>query len=118
MLRECGVIGKTGAGMSGKTSKRAKMTACAMALCLCTMTVGTGAVADAPAHNGYIVNSSSSDLMRAHNDRVLVIFGASIKFKRYFLVDLLSQSMTVATDTSNVRYSMRETSNERTLVID
>lgn len=56
--------------------------------------------------------------MRAHNERVLVIFGTSITFKRYFLVDLLSQSMTVATDTSNVRYNIQETRREKTLVID
>lgn len=94
------------------------MFAWAVGLCLCTMTFGSGAIAEAPAHSGYIVNSSTSDLMRAHNERVLVIFGTSVTFKRYFLVDLLSQSMTVATDTSNVRYNMQETSREKTLVID
>lgn len=89
-----------------------------MALCLCTITSGPGASAEAPRHSGYIVNASTSDLMRAHNERVLVIFGASIKFKRYFLVDLLSQSMTVATDISDVRYSMQDSGREKTLVID
>jgi hypothetical protein len=102
--------------MSGRI--QAKVLACVMALCLCTVTAGPGAVAEAPAQKGYMVNSSASDLMRAHNERILVVFGASIKFKRYFLVGLLSQSMTVATDTSGVRYSLRDAGRERVLVID
>lgn len=96
----------------------AKLLAGAFALCLCTATAGSGASADRLAKGGYIVNSSPSDLLRAHNERVLVIFGATIKFKRYFLVGLLNQSMTVATDTSAVRYSMQHTAKEKTLVID
>jgi hypothetical protein len=82
------------------------------------MTGASGAIAEAPAQASYIINSSPSDLMRAHNERVLVIFGASITFKRYFLVDMLSQSMTVATDTSAVRYNVQNVGQERMLVID
>lgn len=116
IFRERGSIGQTGVVMSGRIP--AALLAGAFALCLCTATFGSGAVAEAPTHGGYIINSSTSDLMRAHNERVLVIFGASIQFKRYFLVGLLDQCMTVATDVSGVRYNMRETGREKTLVID
>ena len=86
--------------------------------CMCTTTFSAGAAAEDPAHGGYVLNTSPANLLGAHNDRMLVLFGVKVEFKRYFLVGLLSQCMTVATDVSGgVRYDLRDTGHQRTLII-
>ena len=86
--------------------------------CLGTAPFGGAAVASDPAQNGYILESSPADLMGAHNERMLVVFGTKVEFKRYFLVGLLSQSMTVATDVSGgVRYDLKSNGRARVLTI-
>jgi hypothetical protein len=72
----------------------------------------------AKADGGYVLNSSTSDLLGAHNERMLVVFGAKVEFKKYFLVGMLNQCMTVATEvTGGVRYDLKDAERARTLTI-
>jgi hypothetical protein len=89
----------------------------AAAACLCVMPSGPGALARETA-DGYVLDSSPADLLAAHNERMLVVFGAKVEFKRYFQVGLLNQSMTVAANVAGgVRYDLRDSGRERTLTI-
>ncbi len=86
--------------------------------CLCVFTLGPGVEAEGAARPGYTLESPPADMLGAHSERMLVIFGTEVHFKRYFLVDMLSQSMTVATDVAGgVRYDLRQSDHGRTLVI-
>lgn len=89
----------------------------AAAACLCIMPSGSGALARETS-DGYVLDSSPADLLGAHNERMLVVFGTTVEFKRYFQVGLLNQSMTVAADVAGgVRYELHDTGRERTLTI-
>jgi hypothetical protein len=78
------------------------------------------AFADSLAGQEYFtVGAGRYDLLRAHNERILVFFGSNITFKRYSLVALLNQYFTVASDVrGGVRYTVHEAAGEKTLVID
>jgi hypothetical protein len=57
------------------------------------------------------------DLLRAHSERMVVFFGADVKFKRYRLVSVLDQHIPVLTDAQKNDYSVRTEGGERTLTI-
>lgn len=59
------------------------------------------------------------DLVRAHNQRMIVLFGNSVSFKRYEVLDILNRYVPVAsTVRGGVRYSLHEAPGVKTLVID
>jgi hypothetical protein len=59
------------------------------------------------------------DLLRAHNERVIVSFGSVLDFKRYAVVEILHQFFLVASDVKGgVRYNLQSDPGRRTLVIE
>jgi hypothetical protein len=65
------------------------------------------------------VSAGKYDLVRAHNERMIVFFGETISFKKYNVIDMLHQYFTVASDVhGGVRYQVHEQAGQKTLVID
>ncbi|TAL36154.1 MAG: hypothetical protein EPN97_06565 [Alphaproteobacteria bacterium] len=59
------------------------------------------------------------DLLRAHNERVIVSFGSALDFKRYAVVEILHQYFVVASEVKGgVRYNLQSDASRRTLVIE
>jgi hypothetical protein len=59
------------------------------------------------------------DLLRAHNERVIVSFGSIIDFKRYSVVEILHQYFVVASEVrGGVRYNLQNDNNRSTLIIE
>jgi hypothetical protein len=59
------------------------------------------------------------DLVRAHNERMIVFFGEGISFKRYNVIDMLHQYFTVASEVKGgVRYQVHVQAGQKMLVID
>jgi hypothetical protein len=102
-----------------KISLKRKVASVAVAMgCLCIFTLGPGADAEGAARPGYVLDSSASDMLGAHSERMLVIFGAEVHLQRYFLVDMMDQSMTVATDVARGdHYQLDDRGGGKTLVV-
>jgi hypothetical protein len=65
------------------------------------------------------IETGKYDLLRAHSERSLVIFGQEVQFKKYNVVKMLQQYFTVASDIpGGVRYQVQENGGERRLIID
>jgi hypothetical protein len=65
------------------------------------------------------VGAGRYDLLRAHNERVIVSFGSALDFKRYAVVEVLQQYFVVASEVrGGVRYNLQSTPSRRTLVIE
>lgn len=59
------------------------------------------------------------DLLRAHNERVIVSFGRTLDFKRYSVVEILHQHFVVAAEVrGGVRYNLHGAAGHKTLVIE
>lgn len=59
------------------------------------------------------------DLLRAHNERVIVSFGSALDFKRYSVVEILHQYFVVASEVhGGVRYNLHNDGSRRMLVIE
>jgi hypothetical protein len=55
--------------------------------------------------------------MGAHNERMLVVFNGNAHFMRYFLIDMMRETVTVAKDAPNVQYDLHESAGDKVLVI-
>ncbi|MEZ0224861.1 MAG: hypothetical protein ACAH83_09930, partial [Alphaproteobacteria bacterium] len=59
------------------------------------------------------------DLLRAHNERMIVSFGDALDFKRYSVVEILHQYFVVAADVrGGVRYNLHSDASRKMLVIE
>lgn len=82
--------------------------------------VASGIAVAQPLKGEYVsMDAGRYDLLRAHNERIIVVFGQSIHFRRYYVVDMLRQHFTVATDIpEGVRYNLAHRGEDRMLVIE
>lgn len=59
------------------------------------------------------------DLLRAHNERVIISFGSALDFKRYSVVEILHQYFVVASKVrGGVRYYLHDDASRRMLIIE
>jgi hypothetical protein len=87
--------------------------------CIVAMIGAASSAEDKPSSSEYLdVPTGRYDLLRAHSERVVVIFGQEITFKKYVVVKILEQYFTLGVEVpGDGRYTLHDDGKEKTLVI-
>lgn len=65
------------------------------------------------------IDAGRYDLLRAHSERIVVVFGGTVAFHRYRVVEVLNQTFAVASDVpGGVRFHRRSGGGEEMLLIE
>jgi hypothetical protein len=87
----------------------------ALVICLCIIFICSVACAGEMLD----VTAGRYDLLRAHNERVIVIFGEGVEFHRYRVVEFMNRIIAVTGAVrGGVRYSRHSDGGEETLLIE